>query len=420
MMKIAIVDPIANVGGGRRFTAFLTQALVQARPQWTWHFVTERQVRLSGWFEQLNSLPIVWRDLVTEPTLRQWFSDGRIGHLPGSWRIKIAMRDLLAHTLFRLETQIAHAVAGCDLAFFPMPEIFDYYNCPVPVVCTLHDLLWKHTSVISEQKMAVLDRSLPLWLRRSQAVVTITNCLRQDIQKFYPGLASSLHVIHQPAPILPEPLDGHLRDDLLTRWNIRGRFALCVGGIWKHKNHANLIRAFAELKRRHQILRLVCCGLYTDHAFGVQVPQNLGGSAQELRELCQQEGLLLGEDVIGVGQVNDVELATLYAASTMLVSAAVAEGGSFPMLEAAAQFIPIVCSDLDVYREQAELYGLMPIYFDPADSLAIANAIEKRLQSGLSWDVLVSIAQRVRARTWAVVAEEYLEVFELARERGVR
>lgn len=411
-MKFAIVDHRANVGGGRRFTSSLCKALAQVCPSHTIQLVTTREALDQQWFGDLRSLTLETYGVVTEQTLRHWLPDGRMWGLPGTWRIKSAAREVLLKTQYRFDKQLEQALKGIDLAYFAWPYFINYRDWGVPVVSTVHDLIWKYVDVSTRADKESLEDQIPRWLAGSNAVVTSTAFMCQEIEKFYPRIAKRIEVVPLPVPELPAPLLGEECSAFLARSNIQAAFAFCPAGLWVHKNHENLIRAFALLKKRNSTLKLVCSGMCTEQAFGASVPAQLWPRAQALRQLLLETGLTPGQDVIGLGHVSDIELATLYAAASYVVMPVTYEAGSFPILEAAAQSVPIACSDIPVYREQAEIHGLRPLYFDPYQPESIAEVLEQLSRKRPSTEELHDIAQHVRARTWLDVASEYLQVFE--------
>jgi glycosyltransferase involved in cell wall biosynthesis len=411
-MRLAVVDHIANIGGGRRFTSSLVAALARSSPDCQIRLITSREALVSGWLGDLSGLPVETVGLVTDATLRQWLPDGRINGLPGTWAIKSRVRSTFAKTIYSIQRQLSHALEDIDIAYFPMPHVSAFYKCAVPVVCTFHDLLWKHFEVLSREEKATRERYVAMWLSNSEVVVTITDSLRQDIERFYPRHAKRIEVIRQPAPVLPAPLVGHKRDRLLARWKIRQPYALCVAGLWPHKNHENLIRAWALLKKQLPELMLVCCGPYTDQAFSPSPASSTWARSLLLRDLALSSDLLFGSDIVGTGFVNDIELATLYDNAACLITASIAEGGSLPLLEAVTHQIPVACSDIDVYREQVEFYGLRTEFFDPLNPDAIADTIVHLFRAPHPKEEMNQMARRVDARTWNTVALEYMHIFE--------
>lgn len=412
-MQLAVIDYVDNGGSARRFSPMLLAALSESRPWHTIRLVTGRDMVAVPWFDRLRGSSIKMTSVVTPNTLRRWFSDGRTLGVPGTWQCKRALRALLESTVCNLDRQIQKQLADADVLYYPWPDFDAVPQKICPTVVTVHDLLWLHLHGSDRRFYSNQDDKVRQWLLSTDTViVAISETLREEILRFYPQ-TRRLEVIPQPAPILPPPLKGSAQQALLKRWGIQDSYALCPAGLWPHKNHENLLRAFAELKHDGQRLTLVCTGMYTAEAFATEDPEpNVWRRAAVLRQIAIDAGLKPGTDVIGLGFVNDQELATLYTSSTMVVMASVYEGGSFPLLEGASFGIPLACSDIPVYREQMEYYGLVPLYFDPREPASIAEAIAKRMHTAVSDTQLVEAASRVRARTWEIVAEEYWRVFE--------
>lgn len=410
-MRLAIIDHHANVGGGRRFSGTLVREIAALRPWWEIRLVTSRQALENHWLGDLAP-NIETYGLVNDETTRRWLSNGRFLGIPGSWRAKELLRRTVLDTYFRRDRDLARGLRGADVAYFPWLNYGQFIACDMPVVVTVHDLLWKHIDVLTSAERTAVEQSLPKWLAASDAVVTSSNFMRGEIERFYPNQAKRVEVVHLPPGELPSPLPKGQRQALLSKWEINKPYALCPAGLWEHKNHRNLVLAFAELKRREKKLQLICTGSYTDQAFAPLPPEELWQPARALRKLAQDHGLSLGQEIVGLGHISDMELATLYSEAACVVMPVLYEAGSFPILEAAAHGVRIVCSDIPVYREQAQLFGLRPIFFDPTQSISIADALEFVEQTDPSQEELTETASFVRARSWNEVAREYLMVIE--------
>ena len=73
---------------------------------------------------------------------------------------------------------------------------------------------------------------------------------------------------------------------------------------------------------------------------------------------------------------TDLELQQLYANAEAIVCPSIYEGFGLPVLEALEFSKPIICSDLESFREIA---GEAAVYFDPGDPNACASAIKLAL-----------------------------------------
>lgn len=409
-MRVAVVDHIATIGAGRKFTPSILRGLIQARPDVEYLLITEKEALARDWFGGLEDIAAKRIGIVAESTLDRWLPPGRIGKIPGTWRFKTAVRQQLKRHSFDLEKQFRKHLRCVDLVYFPWPSFDHSIDWPMPVVFTLQDLLWKRTRVLSPENEQAKDTSIAHWIAHGATVAT-TRDLQNDILSHYKK-ARRVEVIYNTAPILPEPLIGAARTAHLSQRNIAPPFALCPAGLWPHKNHETLIRAWGKLKRQGTRLSLVCVGPYTAEAFGENEQSKMWERARLLRELALSEGLELGSDVIGLGYVSERELATSYSAASFVIMASLAEGGSLPLIEGAAQAVPLVCSDISVYREQMALFDLRPRYFDPSNADSISAVVQAQLRDSPTREELRAGANHVRARTWQLVAQEYWNVFD--------
>lgn len=75
---------------------------------------------------------------------------------------------------------------------------------------------------------------------------------------------------------------------------------------------------------------------------------------------------------INLGFVADGELRSLYGHATALIYASLDEGFGIPLVDAARQGCPVVCSDIPVFRE---VMGPQARYFNPTSPGALADAL---------------------------------------------
>ena len=161
-------------------------------------------------------------------------------------------------------------------------------------------------------------------------------------------------------PAVYFPRDAREAAELLSRRHaIRPPFLLYTSRI-EHpgKNHARLIRAFADLKRRHKIPhQLVLAGSNRERA-------------AEVHREAEQSGY--AGDILFTGFVATEDLPLFYQAADIFVFPSLYEGFGLPILEAMACGTPVACSNLSSMPEVA---GDAAVLFDPADESSIASAL---------------------------------------------
>jgi glycosyltransferase involved in cell wall biosynthesis len=286
----------------------------------------------------------------------------------------------------------AREVAGADVVYCSWPHLTEPPVTPAPLVCTFHDLNWKHFDVYDASDKMLLEKQTPRWTARVAAMVHSSEFIRDEMAHFYGVPASLSHVI----PLTAESGGAPLRPVELARARRRfalpERFLLSPAGRHLHKNYAVLEAAVRLLRDRGCPVTVVATGAATDiHHHG--------------------------PDLIGLGYIDERELQALYELSSGMVQTSLYEAGSFPMWEAMAAHRPVAISGIAPVVEQVERLGAVVELFDPLDPEDVAGALQ-RLWDGspaTAPEALAANAAAVAARTWDDVAGDYLSLFEAVR-----
>jgi len=139
-------------------------------------------------------------------------------------------------------------------------------------------------------------------------------------------------------------------------------FFLTVGTIEPRKNHLVLLHAWRVLVEK----------------LGPKAPKLIivgrrgweNENVIDIIERCQT----LGDHVLECNRLPDVHLRRLMKQARAVLFPSFAEGYGLPLFEAMALRVPVICSDLQAFRDIA---GPAPRYLDPIDGLGWARAIEE-------------------------------------------
>jgi glycosyltransferase-like protein len=209
------------------------------------------------------------------------------------------------------------------------------------------------------------------------------------------------------ARFAPPRAGGHVAERAARRAGLgaAGRFLfLTVGGIEPRKGSAELIEALGTLARTctpPPLLAVVGGHSFQDYA---AYRECVLGRAATL-------GLELGRDVVLLGTVPDAELAAWYHAADAFVFPSHKEGWGLAVLEAMAARLPVVASDLPVFREY-----LRPqrdaLLAPPGDAAALAAAMRRLAADPALRARLAAAGPRVARRfRWERVARRHLAVY---------
>lgn len=235
------------------------------------------------------------------------------------------------------------------------------------------------------------------WLRHAvnlaDGLVCISESVRADLESFMDD---------ELAPGISRPWTRavHLGCDLDAKRNgidaehAQGRavlealgarpFLIAVGTIEPRKDHATIVKAVEQVWAGGADIGLVLVG---------KQGWNVDGLASHMRGHPE-----LGRRLFWLEEAGDGDLQLLLQKAAALVQASLSEGFGLPIVEAGSRGVPLILSDLPVFREVA---GDEAAYFRVGDPTDLAAVVRRGFATG-GWPHPRSI----RALTWAQSAQE--------------
>ena len=122
-------------------------------------------------------------------------------------------------------------------------------------------------------------------------------------------------------------------------------------------------------------------------------------------------GLRLDDDVILLGTVPDAELPAWYAAADVLAFPSTKEGWGLAVLEAMSAGLPVVASDLPVFREflsPGRDALMVPVDDPPALAAALGQVLDDPDLAGRLRQEALGTSERF---TWARSAAEHQAIY---------
>jgi glycosyltransferase involved in cell wall biosynthesis len=204
------------------------------------------------------------------------------------------------------------------------------------------------------------------------------------------------------------PVSAARAVELRASIGARDRFVfLAVGGIEPRKGSKSLFRALGLLRARGQRPMLVILG---GHSF-----RDYEAYRQEALATLPNLGLAWGADVVEVGTVSDDVLAGWYRSADALAFPSTVEGFGLVALEALAADLPVVASDLPVFREFLT-DGRDALLPPPDDPVALAEALERVMTDEALRRALVAGGRRiVPSYTWSASATRHAQIYQTVR-----
>lgn len=196
-------------------------------------------------------------------------------------------------------------------------------------------------------------------LTHAQGIVTISDTTKQQLQHYVHKEGLSCPPVFS-APLAPGLAHGTSVGEPL----VATPYFIVLSTIGTRKNHLLLLRVFQKLLARYgqNTPKLVIIGKRSTHC-----PSTLA--------LLDKNGPL--REIILEAQASDPDLANYLHYAKALLFPTFAEGYGLPLVEALNFGVPVIASDLPVFREIA---GDIPDYLDPLDGLGWMHAIENYAQ----------------------------------------
>ena len=316
---------------------------------------------------------------------RSWFpGQGIASGISGENRVSWAWGELTCGR--------AADCAGAELLHSPMT--LGPWRTRMPAVISMHDMLyWSHPQYMSTplytEPVKLIER---LTARNATRILTISEESRQAIMKYLKVPAERIDLI----PLAGSSVPGADR----TRASENGPMVLATGNRRPHKNWPSLIRALPLVEPALRP-RVVVTGSHGD---------------DPLLAVVEETGM---QDWVELKTwVDDDEMRELYSTATVLAMPSFADGFSLPALEAMMAGLPVMISDLPVYRE---VVGDVALFTDPYDLASIAAAMTT---AATRPDILADLTARGYERaalfSWERTARETLESFDRALAQGPR
>jgi glycosyltransferase involved in cell wall biosynthesis len=243
------------------------------------------------------------------------------------------------------------------------------YLSKLPQLVTCHDLLAVRSArgEVPQNKTSFTGQCLQSWilghLKKASYVVSVSKSTEDDLKRLTSHKEGSCEVIYNGlnypySDMGVSDVDEHL-GKLFTRVNIRApkNFLLHVGSPSWYKNRLGLLKIYSSLlKIRPNVPSLLFAGKQ-------HTPACL--------KFIEEESL--GDKVIYVGTVSNIELNALYSGAEAFLMPSLSEGFGWPIIEALASNCIVVTSNR---APMNEIGGQSALYIDPESPESAARKID--------------------------------------------
>ncbi len=232
-----------------------------------------------------------------------------------------------------------------DVMLFPnvLAPIVGLNKCRI--VSVVHDVIFKvYKEYYPFFYRQYLASYLPISLKKSDKVITVSELSKNDIMKYYNIPSEKIEVVYNTASnsFYPRNISEPEKSIFLSKYSLPEKYLLYVGVVEKRKNIAALIQIMDELERMGVKQKLVIIG-------------KAGYKSQYLLEEISKRG----NTIAYFPYMEDNDLAYIYNLAFAFLFPSFYEGFGIPPLEAMQSATPVLASNAPALVEVVGEGGLI-------------------------------------------------------------
>lgn len=281
-----------------------------------------------------------------------------------------------------------------DLVHFPD------YATPVlykdKKIATIHDMAM-YTMRDKYTKMQIITKDILMrnTIKNADKLICVSEFSKKELIKYYPEVEEKATVVYSGINIPKYYMDEEFETNTLQKYTIeKDSYILYVGTIAPPKNIHNLIKAYVKACGEGLGCKLVIAG-------------KKGWMYEEIFK-CVNE-TKMEENIIFTDYISDLELEVLYRNAKIFSSISFYEGFGFPPLEAIGRGIPVLLSNIDIFKEICKDSA---VYCDPYNINDISDNMLKLIgDKALQNKLKLKGEERIKIFDWSKTAKEIYDIY---------
>jgi glycosyltransferase involved in cell wall biosynthesis len=211
----------------------------------------------------------------------------------------------------------------------------------IPLVVTIHDMIWYYPSRYTKGKFLLNKRKFMQWyyrmvpayaIQKADAIITVSHSSKQSIIDYLRIEDEKIFVTHEAPAAIYHPVESNGKMNLVReKYGLTRNFILAVGSTDPRKNINTLLKAFAllpeSLREQYQLV------IVWNHKL----------LESTTLKAAKQQGI--SDQILFLRNVEDEDLALIYNLATLFVFPSLEEGFGLPPLEAMACGTPVLAAD---------------------------------------------------------------------------
>lgn len=288
---------------------------------------------------------------------------------------------------------------GIDVLHRVIPELPLFGK--TKTVCTLHDFMFRHyledpelrkyLSFAEKVKFRIFSLITAHACARAHRIIVPTQAVAMEAERRFPELQNKVAVTHEAAAAIG--ISGN-RD----RPGGEAVHLISVAGFYPHKGQRHLIQMAALLKKKARF------------PFVITLRGNPAYPAYEAALHREIDALGLNDSFRFPAFTKAHAIADIYTGQHIFLLLSSYEGFGLPLLEAQQYGLPVICSDIPVFRE---VLGSSACFVNPGDPETAVQAILKLVEDKQEQENLCKAGTKNLLRfSWEKMAQETVGVYQ--------
>lgn len=277
-------------------------------------------------------------------------------------------------------------------------------NCPVPLVVTIHDIIYFETHPLaakgysSYQKFGNLYRRYVVkrLLYSAKLIITVSEYEKKRFNSFLKLKEGRVEVVYNGVGTHFKPIkDEAILKSIRTKYKLPMNFFLFLGNTDPKKNTRNTVVSFAKYKEKYK----------TDHklVIGDLDPEIIMGFLKE-----EKLEAYFGE-IFFTGYIHNSDLPAVINLADVFLYPSKRESFGIPVLEGMASGTPVITSNTS---SMPEVGGDAAVFVDPENTDQIMEAIHQLLSDEDLRELNIEKGlKRAEMFSWKNTAKEVLEIY---------
>jgi glycosyltransferase involved in cell wall biosynthesis len=270
-------------------------------------------------------------------------------------------------------------------------------------VVTAHDLaVYKLPELYTKKQIALLKSIVPSTVTQANKIIAASESTKKDLVDIFGVEKNKITVIYHGVDKRFSAKSGDVEvKRVKSKLHLQGNYLLFLGMLEKRKNIIRIVEAFERLKDK---LSETSDGTNNYQLVLAGPP---GHGFQEIKNKIKQSKYK--NQILTVGYIQPDDLDPLYEGARVLVFPTLYEGFGLPVIEAMANGLPVITSNISSLPEAADDQALL---VDPYNVSEIFHAL---------WNVLTDVSlwrrlsqggvKRADGFDWTKTAQETLRAY---------